>query len=409
MKIWLKYILACIIGISAAFINPFTGEKFSEIFLFLFTFSLNIGRYMIIPTLFFSMAMGIYKLRESRTILRTALSCIVISVPSTIILTLLGTISVLIIKLPRIAISVEEITHAASLNIMKSLLKVFPASPFQIFLDSEFLLPLFILAGFVGAALASDKTASKFATNVFDSLSRVFYAVLSFFIDVFSFCLIIISAFWTTSFLDILKTGTYNFLFTVLIINMVIIVGIIYPLVLKFLFSEHQPYRILYASIAGLLTAFFTGDTNITLGVNLRHSKDSLGIQRRIGSVCLPVFSVFARGGTAMTVAISFIVILKSYSRQSISLFDILWIIGMTSTISFFLGAFSINSSFIALTVLCTMYGNGFEAAYLILKPVTFFVGSIATTIDAATSVFGSYIIAKSQNSVHRKDLRFFV
>ncbi|MGL4982920.1 MAG: dicarboxylate/amino acid:cation symporter [Treponemataceae bacterium] len=409
MKIWLKYLGACILGVAVALLNPFITGKNITFFDFLFNYSLNIGRYMVIPTIFFCMSIGIYNLRVSRKLFKTALYCIAIIVPTTIFLTLFGTFSVSIIKFPRVAISVEEITHVETLNIIENLLKIFPSNPFAIFLESDFLLPLCMLAGFVGAALASDKTVAKFAINVFDSLSSVFYAILSFFIDIFAFFLIAISAYWTISYFDVLKTGTYNFLFILLFINMIVIICVIYPLILKFAFNERRPYRVLYASTAGLIVAFFTSDTNIALGVNLRHTRASLGIQHRVDSVSLPVFSIFSRGGTAMAVAISFIIILKSYSRQTISLYDILWIVCSTSVISFLLGAFSVNGSFIALTVLCTLYGNGFESGYLILKPVAFFIGSVATTIDVATSIFGSYIIANKQKHIQRKDIRFFV
>jgi len=147
----------------------------------------------------------------------------------------------------------------------------------------------------------------------------------------------------------------------------------------------------------------------MTLPVLLRHTNESLGVRRRISSVTLPMFSIFGRGGSALVVTVSFIVILKSYSSLGISFSDMVWLIGAAILISFFLGRFPSGGTFIALAAICALYGRGFEAGYLILKPAAFFLGSVAAAIDALTALAGTYIVGKKWDMVNHRDLRFFI
>ena len=104
----------------------------------------------------------------------------------------------------------------------------------------------------------------------------------------------------------------------------------------------------------------------------------------------MPMFSIFGRAGSALTVTVSFIVILKSYSSLGIAFYDMLWLLGMAIILSFLLGRFPSGGAYIALATVCGLYGRGFEAGYLILKPAAFFICSTACAIDALTTILSS-------------------
>ena len=182
-----------------------------------------------------------------------------------------------------------------------------------------------------------------------------------------------------------------------------------YPALLKIFCRDINPYRILYASFAPMLAAFFSQDTHVALTVLLRHSNESLGIRRRISSVALPIFSIFGRAGSALVITVSFIVILKSYSSLSIGFKDMFWLVGTASLFSCLLGRFPAGGTYIALASVCMLYGRGFESGYLILRPAAFFIGSIAAAMNALTAITGTYIAAYRFNMTGRKDLRFFI
>ncbi len=254
-----------------------------------------------------------------------------------------------------------------------------------------------------------DKNTSKQAIGLFDSLSRVCFSILSIMVEVLSVGFIAVSCKWFLSFMSIIQTGIYNKLILLLLADFIFITVIFYPLIVFLLCKEKNPYKILYTSLAPIITAIITGDSNVSLAVALRHTKDSLGIKRRASTITLPFFSVFARGGTALTLIISFIVILKSYSNLSIAPSDIVWITSISCLLSFCLGALPSGGMYTALIIICMQYGRGFEAGYLLLKPAIPLFCSFAAAIDVVTMMFCSYITAHKLKLIDLKDFSHYV
>lgn len=408
MKIWLKYLLGCILGIAMVIILQGSNEKAVEVINYISQFTIRAGKFALMPLLFFTMTVAIFELRDNHILLKTAFYIGLISIATTVGITLVGLISVLIFQPPRIPISVEEISQTFSLNILENIFKLVPESNFKSFADGAFLLPLYVFAGFAGAGCASDKASARPTLTLFDSLAKVSYSVTSFFIDMLAIGYIAVAFTWMTNFSELLKSTALLHLILLVAIDAFIIIFIAYPLILKLRFHERHPFRILYACTASLITAFFTADCNVTLGVSYRHLKESLGVDSKINSVALPIFSTFARGGTSMVIVISFIVILKSYSDMSIT--ELLpWILGTVIALSFTLGALPQKSAVVTLAVVCSLYGKGFENGYLIMRPAAFFLCSLATMIDAATSFFGTYYIAFREKLLQHHELRYYI
>ena len=90
---------------------------------------------------------------------------------------LLGLVSALIIKLPRIPITTEKVGEISPFTWKTLITKIFPYSGFEAMVDGIYLFPCFVFAFLAGAGSASDKNASKTAIGLFDSLSKVFYIV----------------------------------------------------------------------------------------------------------------------------------------------------------------------------------------------------------------------------------------
>lgn len=409
MKIWIKYLIGSILGIIIAALAYSDSAFFNSGVEFASNIAVQFGRYSLYPVLFFGFTVSISKLRESRSLLKLSIYIAAFIILSSFLAALLGLLSISISSPPRIPIFVEETSSIENLGVTESFLKLFPSSAFEAFMDGLYILPLCIFAGFAGAACAVDKNISKPALTLFDSLSRISYAVMAFFVDMFSIGLIAISVSWFIKFQNMLSTKFFTGLIALLLIDFFIIALIIYPVILKIICRDVNPYKVLYASIAPVCAAFFSGDTNLTLPVLLRHSNESLGVRRRISSVALPVFSVFGRAGSAMVVTISFIVILKSYSSLGISLEDRFWLVGISTLFSFFLGRFPVTGTYISLVAVCAIYGRGFESGFLILSPAAFFIGSVAAAIDALTAMVGTYIIGHLSKMTNTRNLRFFI
>jgi Na+/H+-dicarboxylate symporter len=409
MKIWIKYLAGIIIGAAFALIVPQQNAAVSSVIQYLSDIAVQFGRYSLYPVLFFSFTIAVYELRESKSLFRLGAITTAIIIITTIMLAVTGLITVLIRNPSRIPIFVEGASEIGKIGIGESLRQLLPSSPFETFTNGLFILPLCIFGGFAGAGCAVDRDASKATLTLFDSLSRVSYAVMCFFVDILAIGMIAISVNWVFQFRTMFASKVFTDFILLLAFDFFLLAFAIYPALVRFFCGKVNPYRVLYAGTGSILAAFFSGDTNMTLPVLFRHTNESLGVRRRISSVTMPMFSIFGRGGAALVTTVSFIVILKSYSSLGIAMGDMIWLVGISIVLSFFLGRFPSGGPYIALATICMLYGRGFEAGYLILKPAAFFICSTAAAIDALTTIMCTYVIGKRWDMVNHRDLRFFI
>lgn len=409
MKLWLKYLIGIGVGLILGIILPPSSIQSKAILDYIVDLVLRVGRYGLVPVLFFSVAISVFKLRDEKQLYKTSAWTIGVILASSLGLMLLGLISALIIKLPRIPITTEKINEVVPFSWSILFTKMFPYSGFEALIDGVCLLPCFVFAFLAGAGSASDVSSSKSAVSIFDSLSKVFYIVMSFFTEILAIGMIAVMFRWTIDFVGTVKTGVFNSLILMLFVLLILIGIVIYPLILRFFCHELHPYKVLYAGLCPFITAFFSGDTNLVLVLNLRHGKESLGLRRRVNAFAFPFFSIFGRGGAALVQTISFVLILRSYSSLGIPFGDVLWIGGISFILSFALAGIPLGGPFIAVTVMCNIYGRNFESGYLLLKNAAPIICAFAAGIDALTSIFGSYIVAVKTKTVHHQELRKYI
>lgn len=409
MKLWIKYLLGIILGIAAAAVLPTENPTVCSALETLNEFSVRFGRYTLLPLLFFAVSAAVFKLRATKTLGKTALWTAITIAGSTLILTTLGLLSILIVKLPRIPITGDKITDVPGIGLKSLVMQLFPYSGFETLKDGAFLLPCFIFAGFAGAGCASDQVSSKPVISFLESASKLCYSIMGFFVEWLSVGMIAISAWWFVGSQEIFTAKLYMPLIIMLTVDFIIAAGIIFPLITHFVCNDQHPYHVLYAAVTPLLAAFFSGDSNLSLQVNLRHVRESLGANSRSADVTVPLFSIFARGGTSLVTSICFVMILRSYSSLGFSAVDVLWIFVSTFLISFILGGIPKGGTFIALSILCSVYGRGFEAGYLLLRPAALIFCSFASLFDAASAVFGSYIVAVKTKQFEHIDVKHYI
>ncbi len=409
MKVWIKYLLGAFIGISVAFIFPSGNAGFVSVMSFLSELFIRTGRYIVIPLIFTTAIESVNKLRTSKLLLKTTELTFLIIVASTLILTFVGLISILIVKLPRIPITVDVAAEIKGINVKQLILSLFPYSGFAALLDGSFLLVSLVAAFLIGWESASEEIMFKPIFALADSASKLFYNIATFFTEIMSVFCIAIVCFWAVQFRGIIEMGIYTPMILLLFVDFLIVVGVIYPLILHFVCHDPHPYKVLYASIAPMVLSFFSGDANLALPLANRHCRESLGIRRRSRGFTYPLFANFARGGSALVSAVSFILIWRSYSSLGISFFDVLWIFALSFGLSFIFGGIPTGGAFILLTILCNKYARGFETSYLLLQPASLIMGSFATLLDTVTAMFGSYIVAVKTKMVEHHTIKHFI
>lgn len=409
MKVWIKYLIGVVLGILAALVLPLDNAKLGEILSFITELFIRFGRYLVIPLIFSTAIVSINKLRTSKLVLKTAGWTVLIIIISSFLLTLVGLVSILIVKLPRIPITVDVATEVYKLDVKQLLLSLFPYSAFEALKEGSFLLVSLVLACLIGWESGSEQIVFKPVFALADSCSKLFYNVAVFFTEVLSICMIAIMANWFITFRGIIQIGFYTPLVLMFLCDFIIVVGIIYPLIVRYVCHDPHPYRVLFAGLAPMILAFVGGDSNLTLPLSIRHGKESLGIRRRIGGFTYPAFSVFARGGASLVVCISFILIWRSYSSLNISIQDIIWVFALSFGLPFLLGNIPSGSAFILLTIICEQYAKGFETSFLMLKPAALVLCSFASVFDVSTAMFGSYIVAVKTKMIEHHTIQHFI
>lgn len=401
--------LGTILGVIAAFVLPLNIPSVNSFVTNANEFALRFGRYAVLPFLVFGVSFSMFKLRQDKKILKTAAWTFGTLIAFSLILAILGLLTILIFKLPRIPISGEKMNKVPSLDIKNLFMSVFPYSGFEALLNGSYLLPAFVFAAFAGAGCASDSAASRPVVQILESLSKLCYTVASFFVEWLSIGMIAISCYWIVQAKTVFENATFVPLFVMLLVDFVILAGLIYPLILRLFCKDLRPFHVLYASICPILISFFSGDSNVSLLVSSRHGKESLGIHDEAGNFSFPLFSIFSRGGTALVTSICFVTILRSYTDLGFTVFDIFWIFVASFSVSFVLGALPQGGAFVALIALCSMYGRGFGEGYLLLRAAAPLICSFAAAFDVVTWITGTYIVAVKTKMITHVDLKHYI
>lgn len=411
MKVWVKLLIGSILGLVIGFLLPHDSQRVLTVFEWLEKLALGIGRYAVVPVLVFSLTVAVYELRLDEQFWPMVLKNFILIIAASFLVITLGLLVTLFFSPGRIPIERAEQFETLNLDTAANIIDIFPGNMFSVLAGSGvYLFPLCAFAFFLGMGLNYDRNHSKPVISLFDSLSRIFYHVASFFSEILGFILIVLSAYWAVRFHEVLQINVFKDMIIMLGVFSVVLCFGILPLFLYFLRPKVNPWLVLYGSLGPALIAFFSGDINFSLPVLLRHSKENFGIRRRSSAVSLALFSTFCRCGSAMVAAAAFIVIIKSYSYLRIAPVALLSIGVRAFIISFLLARHPGDGAYVALAALCLSYGGGeYRAGYLILKPLAFYLVAVGTFIDIMLSAFGSYIMARVHRLIEERNLVHFI
>jgi Na+/H+-dicarboxylate symporter len=396
MKVWLKLLIGSLLGILLAWLLPNDNPQALSIANWLCQMAIRIGRYGTVPILIFSLTIAIYELRQDGQFWPLILRSILLILGSAVFVIASGLLATMLFSPDRIPVQIEEQVEMLSLDVSQGALDLFPSNMFAaLFTDGIQLLPLCVFAFFLGMGLSYDRNYTKPVISLIDSLSRIFYHIASFFSEILGLIIIVLAAYWAIRFKGALQADVFGDLVLLLgVFSLALGFGIL-PLFLYFIKPKVSPWVALYGSLGPALGAFFSGDINFSIPVIFRHSKENLGVRRRSNTVTVALFAAFGRAGSAMVAAASFIVIIKSYSSLGITLADVVSI-GMRATlISFLLARHSGDAAYTALAALCLGYGRGYEAGYLILKPLAFYLIAVGTFLDVMINCFAGFALAR--------------
>jgi len=409
MKIWMKYLVGALLGLAIALVVPIEDSRLRDALAFLFDLSIRIGRYALVPLVLFSVPVAVFELNEDKDFWRNIGRTFLVLVAAVAALALLGVLVAAVARPERIPLVADATAAESAPGFREILLAVFPESPFAALTSGGFLLPTWFLAILVGLSFSHDRASTKPVVLLFDSLSRIFYQINSFFVEFLGILLIVVTAANVVSLRSAPRAEVYGPLLLVVGIEVAAVALIVLPAVLWFLGGRKNPWRSLYALLAPALAALVSGDVYFALGPLFKHAKESLGIRRRSNALSLPLALVFGRAGTTLVTATAFIVVLSSYSNLGVSFGSLLWILAVAPLITLLLGASPGRGAMTALMTLCALYGRGFENGYLIALPVALPLVAAGAFLDTLWAGCAALIVARRSGHAQEKEARFHI
>ena len=385
MKTPYRYLIGIAVGLIAGFLLPAT-EAITGVVDILAELSLRLGRYMVLPLVFFSLPVAVTRLRREGvlgTVLsRTALYALATSAA----LTAIGTLFAWLVGFGRIAVIPGTAPEIEVVRLMDLLRRILTFNSFGALVgDPSFLLPLVLPAFLIGWHLHHDREIAEPTFNLFDSVSRILYRINSYFLILMPGLLAVLTVSTTLEARAVVEFRRFLPMAGVLLGVAVVLIGGIYPLVLWLSGNRRSPWKDLAGMSGALLGAMVSGSPLFNYGNLTRHLKENLNVRRNTAALAAPAYLMFARGGTALIASFAMLTIVRSYSSLEITLFQAAWTALFSFLISFALPATPQGGLVAALMILGGLYGRGLDDGWLILVPVLPVLGMIATVIDTAT------------------------
>jgi aerobic C4-dicarboxylate transport protein len=414
MKIWIKLICGIILGIIINIFLPL-NEGLAGFFSDLSGLFIQIGKYALFPLIFFSLIIGTYELKIDKKIISVYSKSILLIIATCIILVLIGFVTAILFS-EKIPLFTSDVSTPVIPDFLESLNNMFPDNIFKVLVyNGNIMLPLFIFAFIIGTNLTFDRVLTRPIIQLSDSLSRVFYHIITLIIELFWIACIVLTISNLFKLSSVTNISTYGNLLLIIAIDFIVIIFGLLPLLIYLYDRKNNPYKILYGSIASALTGFISGDIFLSLGMLIIHGKDNFKLPRKLGSTIYPLFAMFSRAGTALVSSISFFIILRSVLPPTeIDIFKMLFVFGFSFLFSFTLGSVPALGTFVSITLLNYQFDQfwptyGILNHMKILEPVMFILISLGVFLDIIVAYVLSYIIGKSENLVKLNEIRYFI
>ncbi len=370
MRIWLRTLLGTAIGVVLGLFLPVLGGDVPALFDSIGQVVIQVGRYALIPLVFFAAIHGTEELRQYRLLSRAAAILVVVLLSTMAASVLVSLIAVAIASPDRIPIIVGDAPAPELPSLGLQLSEAIPTNLFEaVSSGGDSLLPVYILALVLGIALASQDIGSPVLIELTNAAMRLFSGIARAIVAVLGIGLIAVAASTVFSVRLIPEFSLYRQMIRLMLVVGVLVAVLGAGTAVYFLSGRPNPLLWAYASVAPLLVAASSGDLHFSYLTQMRMLEENLGVPRRISAVGMPLLSIFGRAGTAAVATVAFVVILRSYSSLELTVGQYLWTAGAAVVASLLLGGVPRGGIVATLTLMCTWYGLGLEEAYIILLP----------------------------------------
>ncbi len=395
MKIWIRYLLGLTTGLIIAlfFVDPVSAS--SEVWLDLSELAVRVGRYLLLPLVFFGTLVSVHDLREHKQALSTWTLLIILIVVLPALAVTVGAIALLFFQPGVLPIILEDAVLQETPDILSILGVIFPDNALSVLTGpGRNLLAAVILGAMTGMTMSTDRRFAGLLEDIADALCRLFFRLNAVIVQLFGIGLLAITVATVLRFRNLGNLEFYAPMILVISFTAGVVTLGLYPLLVWGFGRKWNPLLWMYSMIAPGLAALVSGDVFLAGGTLAYTGRHNIGVRREVGGSALPLALMFARAGSAMVSAMAFIMVLRSFSGLELGIASVIRVVVMSFGFSFLLPAVPAGGVLVLLSMLASGYSQGFEDAYLILRPAAPILLSIAAYVDVMTAGVVMHIVA---------------
>jgi len=398
MKDWFKYIVATVAGLALVLIFPELEIAKSVINTGAAVFE-NLGRYILIPFVFISFTSGIANLRRQKQAFKAVIYSLGWGVVTSLALTVTaGLIAWKIFPADFSGVTgIGEIGTLGLVPFSEFITGVINSNVLALFTgDMSLILPVVIFALLLGIALKPDEDFIRPAFAVMNSFSEVFYKLAKVLTELLILGVVFISAVWfTATFSSNIISDSIKMVLLIGVVTL-LAVFLILPLLLLVLGKTRKPYLWLFALIPPAILAWFSGSTITAQIPLLLHTRNNLGVAKRVSSTSIPLLTIMGRSGSAMIGVVTVCSLYSTINGSSIPFLGLLLAIVLTTLFSLISVSTPPGTEILFIVAMTgILMGNDFTSTLPIILPMMPFLLGASALVDTISAGFGAGTVSR--------------
>lgn len=400
MKIWIKLLIAIIIGtILGTFIKK-DINWLNDLLKFLSDLSINSLLYLTSLYIIINFFIGFYNLIKEKIYFKTLMIFIIVLLISILFSTILS-IGLMNFDIFQVSDSFRIYQIKEKPIILQSfgdiLLKTINKNILSIFTDSNiYIIPLIFIALIFSISSFINQKKSIYFVEVVYSTEQIINIIVKVILEIFPFGALFIvfylvkNDFFPQELIETVKLENITYYIVLKpIINSILISFILisfFSLFIKFVFKKNV-LKILFSLLGAGLLSFITGNSAASLISLNEHLKKNTGIEENYSNVLTPLAVLFNRSGTIIVSTVILMTLLYIYHLNIITFFVQIMIFILILIFSFRLdGINDLGHLALVAMVLNFSYLNFEENSYLLFYLFTPIFSRISVFVDTVTS-----------------------
>jgi len=382
MKLWVKILIALVLGVITGFL---LGPQ-AEIFKPVGTIFLNLISMIIVLLVLSSMTVGITSIHDPQKLGRVGLKTLLLYILTTIIAIAFGIFFAKLFQ-PGLGLGLQattEVNLGPTPSITEIILSIVPKNPIASLAEGN-VLQIIVFALFFGVAINFAGEKGKPILEFLESLADVMYRLTSIIMEFSPIGVFAIMASVTGSFGIGVLVPLAKFLTTYYLACAVHVVIVFCGIL--WLLAKLNPIPFFKGMSDAIMVAFSTCSSSATLPVSMHCAQKNLGVSKNITSFVLPLGSTINMNGAAIFQGMSAVFVSQAYG------IDLSWqallTIVVTATLSAIGAAGIPGTGFIMLTVVFASVGLPIEGLALLAG-----IDRVREMVSTVLNILGDAVVA---------------